>query len=174
MTSGTLQDSGRRIARAQRLEERCFEVLGGFVTSTADAEVKLLLARQSHHHAWHAELFARVLPDANGFDPGPVDPDPGVVAFLDLLAATTGPIDRLAGVFDLWIPRKVAAYERWLDETDPVRDAPLVRWLQFVVADERADLAEGRALLAARAPGAPTPGRVALAAALDRVGDLLD
>lgn len=173
MTSGTLRDSGRRIARARALEERCFEVLGGWVTSTTDAEAKLLFARQSHHHAWHAELFGRVLPDANGFEPDPTGPDPAVGAFLDLLAATSGVVDRLAGVYDLWVPRKVATYERWLDETDPVREAPLARWLGFVVADERTDLAEGRALLARRAPDRTTPARTALTGALDRVVDLL-
>lgn len=173
MTSGTLQDSGRRIARARVLEERCFELLGGWVTTTTDPEIKLCFARQSHHHAWHAELFGRVLPEANGFEPDPADADPAVGAFLDLMAATSGATDRLAGVYDLWVPRKLATYERWLDETDPVREAPLVRWLAFVVADERTDLAEGRALLARRNPPVDSPARTALAGALDRVVDLL-
>ena len=75
MARSTLDDTARRIARARWLEERCFEVLGGWVASTPEPEVKLVLARQSHHHAWHAELFERVLPVASGLEvvdqPGP-------------------------------------------------------------------------------------------------------
>ncbi len=52
---------------ARWIEQRCFELLGGWVTSTPEPDVKLVFARQSHHHAWHAELFDRVLPSANGF-----------------------------------------------------------------------------------------------------------
>ena len=175
MTSGTLHDTGRLIARARWLEERCFEILGGWVVTTSDPEAKLLLARQSHHHAWHAELFGRVLPRANGLDLAAdtaVDV-PEWVEFLDQLAATTGSVDRVVGVFDLLVPRKLAEYERWRDGSDPVRDAPVLRWLQFVIADESADLTEGRALLAGRPATAPTPAQAALRSALDRAGDLL-
>ena len=174
MTTGTLTDSSRRIARARLLEERCFEILGAWVATCTDPEVKLCFARQSHHHAWHAELFGRVLTDANGFEPASAEPDPTVAEFLDVLASASGPVDRLAGMFELWVPRTVATYERWLDGVDPVREAPLARWLTFVVSDEKADLAEGRALLAARSSGGATPGRAALDAAFAGLADLLD
>ena len=49
---------------------------------------------------------------------------------------------------------------------DPMRDAPLRRWLGFVIADERADLAEGRAALAASGTADAAPHRPELVAAL--------
>lgn len=174
MAPGTIDDTARAIARARWLELRCFEILGGWVPSTPEPEVKLLLARQSHHHAWHAELFERVRPVASGLDVSHHDaPHPrwkGVVAELEALTTTA---DRLAGAFWVLIPAKIAEYEEWLAESDPVQDAPLRRWLGFVLADERADLAEGRALLD-RIPGADgAPGRAAMEAALAAAGSLL-
>jgi hypothetical protein len=87
-------------------------------------------------------------------------------------ALTTTP-DRLTAVFAVLLPAKLAAYERWLLELDPVRDAPLRRWLGFVVADERADLAEGRDLMAGvRLPGG-SQERTAVEDALTDAGPLL-
>jgi hypothetical protein len=176
VNSGTLEETARRVGHARWLEQRCFELLGGWVASTPEPEVKLVFARQSHHHAWHAELFDRVLPAANGFVPDGlvVAPDPGWAGFLVELSGLRTTLDRLAGVFELLLPAKVAAYEVWLATADPVRDAPLVRWLGFVLADERADLREGRALLE-QFPGARSaPQRETLAAGLARAGALLN
>lgn len=174
MAPGTIDDTARRIVRARWLELRCFEILGSWVASTVEPEAKLAFARQSHHHAWHAELFERVLPVASGLETGHHDDaTPGWSAVLDVLSRLTTTGDRLAGVYTALLPAKLAEYERWLDDTDAVRDAPLRRWLGFVVADEQADLAEGQRLVHGT-PGADGgPGRVAVEAAIDAAGPLL-
>lgn len=174
MTPSTIDDTARAIARARWLELRCFEILGGWVASTPEPEVKLLFARQSHHHAWHAELFERVRPTASGLDVTHHDEAhprwTGVLAELEALTTTA---DRLAGAFAVLLPTKLAEYERWLAEADPVRDAPLRRWLGFVLSDEHADLVEGRGV-AEHIPGADAaPGRASVEAALAAAGPLL-
>jgi hypothetical protein len=174
MKPGTIDDTARRIAHARWLELRCFEVLGGWVLSTPEPDVKLALARQSHHHAWHAELFERVLPVANGLDPERHDEPPA--PWRDLLAglaALEHTADRLVGAYELLIPAKLAEYDAWLESADPIRDAPLRRWLGFVVADERADLSEGRVLLHGLEGVGSAPARPGLEAALLRAGALL-
>lgn len=174
MARSTLDDTARRIARARWLELRCFEVLGGWVTTTPEPEVKLVLARQSHHHAWHAELFERVLPVASGLDVAHHDePDPGWNAALAEIEALSGTADRLAAIFGVLVPTKLVEYEHWLADTDPVRDAPLRRWLGFVIADEQADLAEGLALTRGFPAAAEARGRGAVEAALLAAGPLL-
>ena len=55
------------------------------------------------------------------------------------------------------MPATLAEYEHWLGIADPIRDAPLRRWLGFVIADVGADLAEGRATLAASGTAEPHP-----------------
>jgi len=174
MARSTLDDTARRIARARWLELRCFEVLGGWVTSTPEPEVKLVLARQSHHHAWHAELFERVLPVASGLDVAHHDEaDPGWNAALAEIQALSGTADRLAAIFSVLVPAKLVEYEHWLADTDPVRDAPLRRWLGFVIADEQTDLAEGHALMRGLPAAAEARGRGVVEAALLAAGPLL-
>ena len=175
VSPGTLEETARWVGAARWLELRCFELLGGWVTTTPEPDVKLAFARQSHHHAWHAELFERVLPSANGFsaDGLVAAPDDSWSAFLDDLAALTVTGDRLVGAYELLMPGKLDEYERWHSAVDPVQDAPLRRWLGFVVMDEHADLAEGRALLVDRGATAAAPHREALVATHHRAGRLL-
>ena len=175
MSPGTLEETARWVGAARWLELRCFELLGGWVTTTPEPDVKLAFARQSHHHAWHAELFERVLPSANGFaaDGLVTPPDDAWAVLLDDLVALASTNDRLVGAYEVLMPTKLAEYEGWLDVIDPIQDAPLRRWLGFVVVDEHADLAEGRALLEARGAAASAPHRDALAVAQRRAGRLL-
>jgi hypothetical protein len=175
VSPGTLEETARWVGAARWLELRSFELLGGWVTTTPEPDVKLAFARQSHHHAWHAELFERVLPSANGFtaDGVVIAPDEAWAALLDELTALSGTIDRLVGAYEMLMPAKLAEYEGWLDAVDPVQDAPLRRWLGFVIVDEHADLVEGRTLLDDRSTAASAPHREALAAAHRRAGHLL-
>jgi hypothetical protein len=171
----TLEVTARRVGHARWLEQRCFELLGGWVTSTPEPEVKIVFARQSHHHAWHAELFDKVLPLANGFtaDGLVTAPNAEWSALVDDLAALQSTADRLVGAYEVLMPATLAEYEHWLGIADPIRDAPLRRWLGFVIADLVADLAEGRAALAASGMAETAPHRPELVATLRRAGSLL-
>lgn len=174
MTPATLDDTARRIARARWLELRCFEMLGGWVATTPEPEAKLALARQSHHHAWHAELFTRVVPTASGLEVGHHDdPEPAWQAALGEIEALRATPDRMVAAFGVLLSAKLGEYERWLADVDPVRDAPLRRWLGFVVADEQSDLAEGRALVREFPAAAAARGRQVAEQALLAAGPLL-
>ena len=171
----TIEESGRRIGQRAWVEARLFETLGAWSAAVADPRARARLAAQSHHHAWHAELFDRVLPVASGLEVAHHDePDPGWQAVLVDVAALTGTADRLAAAFGVLVPAKLAEYEQWLADADPVRDAPLRRWLGFVIADEQTDLAEGRALMRGFPATAEARGRGAVEAALLAAGPLLD
>jgi hypothetical protein len=112
VSPGTLAETARWIGAARWLELRCFELLGGWVVTTPESDVKLAFARQSHHHAWHAELFERVLPSANGFaaDGLVTAPDDAWSALIDALAALSATNDRLVGAYEVLMPAKVAEY----------------------------------------------------------------
>jgi hypothetical protein len=58
----TIEASGRRIGHHAWVEMRLFETLGRWSGTVADPRAKALLAGQSHHHAWHAELWYALLP----------------------------------------------------------------------------------------------------------------
>jgi hypothetical protein len=136
------------------LEARCFELLGGWVPTIAEPELKLLAARHSRHHGWHVELLGEVLPATRDHDLHRlVTPaDPRWVDAIDLVRgdATTSTLERLTGLYQAVLPRLVVGHVEALDGTSPVSDGPVARRLRMVIEDERADLAEGLAALEAR------------------------
>lgn len=159
-----LRRSAAAIGHLAWVELRLFELLGGWVQVVPELDVKLAFAKQSYHHAWHAELLQDRLPTVPDADPGSlVQPaNDGVRTLLDSIAgASTAEttIEKLVGVYRVLVPLKVAAYEGWLAASSPVADGPLRRAIGFVLLDESADLAEGEELLEARFvtdPGART------------------
>jgi len=143
-----LQATARRAGAAIWLDERLFEILGGWVATTAEPEVKLLVAAQSAHHGWHAGLWAERLPSLHDVDPASwVAPAPGVEAAVDRIATADGTIERLVGVHRVVLPRLAAAHAEHLDACSPVADGPTIRTLRLVLQDEWEDQRAGEHLL---------------------------
>lgn len=147
----TLRENDRRIAGYVRLERRRFELLGGWVSSTSELEVKQALERHAHHHAWHASLWEQHLPRRSGYE-APVGAPwgGGLVACLDTLAGgeqSQDSVERLAGAYRVVAARVVAAYAEHLARTSVVSDPALARTCRLVLADQLLDWREGEALL---------------------------
>ena len=144
----TIDESARRLGHIVWAERRLFELLGGWVTSTPEPPVKLALARRSRHHAAHAATLDVVLPDTRDHDPRALvaAPDPEEPARFAELAARTGTGARLAALVDDLLPQRLEACEAFLAGASAVRDGPAVRALILVLAEERAELTDLRAL----------------------------
>ena len=158
MTS--IEDLASRLGRLRFVELRLFEVMGGWVGSTPEPQVKALLAEQCYHHAWHADLWADRFPQGYGHDLAAATAAGGahVGGWLDELAALEGTVARLAGLYRVVLPRLALGYRRWRSEADRVSDGPLLRWLELVSTDETADWQQGERLLQ-HAAGQPRLGR---------------
>jgi hypothetical protein len=154
----TIDESARLLGHLRWLEERLFEVLGGWVRTTADPDTKLLLARHSAHHAWHAELLAKCLPDTRDHDPAALTAPAGAewATLVDELRALDTDPARVVAVYEVVQPALIRSYEGFLAGASPVRDAAGIRWVGIVLTDERADLVEASGALTAVAgePGA--------------------
>jgi hypothetical protein len=152
----TIEESGRRIGQRAWVEARLFETLGAWSTAMADPRARALLATQSHHHAWHAELWRDLLPALPHLPAtdlvAPSDGDSEMIAALaDLDAAEDGTVPddvRLAAVYEQAMPRLQADYEDHLARATPVTDGPTIRALRLTVADLAEDTEAGVALLA--------------------------
>src|SRR6476646_3320468 len=59
----TVEESARRVGNYKWAEMRLFEVLGGWVATVPELDVKLVLGRHTYHHAWHSELWHKRLPE---------------------------------------------------------------------------------------------------------------
>ncbi len=157
MTPLTLESSGRRFGRYVWAERRLFELLGAWSGDTDDLAARPVLAANSAHHAWRAELLATRLPRARGLDIdgwiGP--PNDALVAFFSTLAEP-GPDEtaaRLVGVYRVVVPHLGEAFLYHLDRLVEISDRPTMRWLRLVLRDELADWRAGVRLLAGQDEG---------------------
>jgi hypothetical protein len=148
----TIDESAGRLGVIVWWERRLFEILGGWVASTPEPDVKLALARQSRHHAAHAAALEVVLPETRDHDPdaliGAADADAS--ALVEPIAGTGTTDARLDVLVDDLLPRQTASCEAFLAEASSVRDGPAIRALIVVLAEERAELTDLAALRALR------------------------
>jgi hypothetical protein len=147
-----VEESARRVGHYKWIEMRLFEALGGWVATVPELDVKLVLGRHCYHHAWHAELWDKRLPELREMNTDRlcVPPNDDLEAFVDAMRDPEAPdltIEKLVGVYRVLIPRKVAAYTYHLNGTSRITDAPTIRSLGFVLQDEIEDWREGEMLL---------------------------
>jgi hypothetical protein len=131
---------------------RLFEVLGGWVATVPELDVKLVLGRHTYHHAWHAELWHKRLPELREMNPDrlTLPPNDEFVAFMEGIREPEAPgdtIEKLVGVYRVLIPRFIAVYTYHLNGTSTITDAPTIRSLKFALQDEFDDWRDGEMLL---------------------------
>jgi hypothetical protein len=145
-------ETARRVGNYKWIEMRLFEALGGWVATVPELDVKLVLGRHCYHHAWHAELWNKRLPELREMNTERLTEPPNeeMVAFSDAVREPEAPeltIEKLVGVYRVLIPRKIAAYTFHLNATSRITDAPTMRSLRFILQDEFDDWREGEMLL---------------------------
>lgn len=139
-----LEETVAALRRWAAIEEATFALLGGWVRSTPEPGPKLLFAEQSHHHAWHAELWRERGPVVPGMAvPAPLGIDAFFAAAGDLVATP----ERLVAAFLVLGRRMVAEYRAALGAASAITDGPMARGLFLVLADAERDLAAGEDLL---------------------------
>ena len=131
---------------------RLFEVLGGWVATVPELDVKLRLGTHCYHHAWHSELWHKRLPELREMNPERLTAPPNdeLVVFVDAMTEPEGPeltIEKLVGAYRVLIPAKIAAYTYHLNNTSTITDAPTIRSLKFALADEFEDWRDGEMML---------------------------
>ncbi len=148
----SVEETAARVGHYKWIEMRTFEVLGGWVATVPELDVKLRLGTHTYHHAWHAELWHKRLPELREMNQERLNQPPNdeMVAFVDALTEPEAPeltIEKLVGVYRVLIPHKIAAYTFHLNNTSTITDAPTVRSLEFALADELDDWRDGEMLL---------------------------
>ena len=56
-------ETARRVGNYKWTEMKLFEALGGWVATVPELDVKMRLGTHCYHHAWHAELWHKRLPE---------------------------------------------------------------------------------------------------------------
>src|SRR5690606_34348618 len=148
----TVDESARRAGHYKWIEMKLFEALGGWIATVPELDVKMRLGTHCYHHAWHAELWHKRLPELREMNPDrlTVPPNDELVAFVDALCEPEAPdqtIEKLVGVYRVLLPAKIAAHTFHLNNTSRITDAPTTRSLRFALQDELDDWRDGEMLL---------------------------
>lgn len=145
----TLDEAARLAGGFAWAEARLFEMLGAWVPTTAEPEVKLMLDRHSHHHAWRAGQWQDRLPVLAEVDPESltVAPSPALEAAFGELAGLETTVQRLAGAYRFALPRLAAGYATYRVEGNLVSDGSGLRTARIVEGDLESDWHEGELAL---------------------------
>jgi hypothetical protein len=148
----SVEETARRVGNYKWAEMRLFEVLGGWVATVPELDVKIVLGRHTYHHAWHSELWHKRLPELREMNPDrlTVPANDAFVTFMDAVREPEAPehtIEKLVGVYRVLIPRFIAAYTFHLNATSRITDAPTIRSLKFALGDEFEDWRDGEMLI---------------------------
>jgi hypothetical protein len=148
----SVEESARRVGAYKWIEMRLFEALGGWVATVPELDVKMRLGTHCYHHAWHAELWHKRLPELREMNPERLTaPGSDLVAeAMEAIVDPQGPdqtIEKLVGVYRVLIPHKIAAYTYHLNNTSTITDAPTIRSLKFSLQDEFDDWRDGEMLI---------------------------
>src|SRR5438046_672510 len=97
-----VEETARRVGNYKWIEMKLFEALGGWVATVPELDVKMRLGTHCYHHAWHAELWHKRLPELREMnqDRLSVPPNDEMVAFVDAMTEPQAPeltIEKLVG-----------------------------------------------------------------------------
>jgi hypothetical protein len=147
----TVEETAKRVGHYKWVEMKTFEVLGGWIATVPELDVKMRLGTHCYHHAWHADLWNKRLPELREMNTDRLTaPADGMQAFFDALTepeAQELTIEKLVGVYRVLIPHKIAAYTYHLNNTSTITDAPTIRSLKFILQDEFEDWRDGEMLI---------------------------
>jgi len=147
-----VEETARRVGHYKWIETKLFEALGGWVATVPELDVKLRLGTHCYHHAWHAELMNKRLPELREMKPErlTVPPNNELVAFVDAMTEPEDAgqtLEKLVGVYRVLIPHKIAAYTYHRNNTSTITDVPTIRSLDMMLRDEFNDWRDGEMMI---------------------------
>ena len=143
----------RRVRNFRYAEEWIMMMLGGWIATVPELPVKTGFGRIIWETAQAADKLGRRLPElrcGTRSVSASEAPNEAFAACVRSIAEPESPaltIEKLTGVFDVFLPHLVDAWERTVAGTDPIADAPTIRILEESLADARRHIAWGREVL---------------------------
>ena len=149
----------RRVRNFRYAEEWVMMILGGWVATVPELPVKTGFGRIIWESAQAADKLGNRLPElrcGTRSVSASEAPNEGFAAFVRSVAEPESPaqtIEKLTGVFDVFLPHLAESYRRMASETDPIADAPTIKILDESLVDARRHIAWGREVLDALCEG---------------------
>lgn len=148
----SVDDTARRVGHYKWVEMRLFELLGGWVGSVPEVDIKHRLGMHCYHHSFHAEQWHARLPELREMNPErltrPANPE--VEEFFDALAAPDQPdqtLEKLVGLYRVLLHSLIATYTTHLNGCSTVTDAPTMRTLELCLRDDMEEWRDGEMMV---------------------------
>ena len=144
----SVEETARRAGNYKWLEMKIFELMGGWVATVPELDIKLRLGTHCYHHAFHSELWHKRLPELREMSPEKVTvpPNEEFVAFIDALSepeAADQTIEKMVGMYRVLLPHLIAAYTYHRNNTSSITDSPTIRSIDFCLQDDMEEWREG-------------------------------
>lgn len=139
--------SARIIGHYTWIESTLFTMVGSWVETTEDLELRRELAAHSERHAWRAEQWHRRLPVFAEYRPDNLVAPPGpLVADLFATVASATEPRRMTGLYRVLLPRLIATYTEHRNGCTPLADAATMIRLDRCLVDAQQQAQTGELL----------------------------
>lgn len=148
----SVEETARRAGNYKWVEMKIFELMGGWVATLPELDIKLRLGSHCYHHAFHSELWHKRLPELREMNPErlTVPPNPEFEAFIAALGepeAADQSIEKLVGLYRVLLPHLIAAYTYHQNNTSTITDSPTIRNIEFCLRDDMEEWREGEMII---------------------------
>jgi hypothetical protein len=145
----TVKQRGRHIATFRFIEVRLMETLAAWVPTTPEMEAKLLFGPHIWDFAQAADALGKRTYELRLPPQHSLTPRKEYLEVLDQLASTTGAALRIAALYDVMLPALAVRYQRYVERTDTLMDAPSVRVIEDILRTSQRMIHEADALRSA-------------------------
>ncbi len=148
----SVEETARRVGNYKWIEMKIFELMGGWVATVPELDLKLKLGTHCYHHAFHSELWHKRLPELREMNPDKmtVPANPEMEAFVEALSAPEAAdqtIEKMVGMYRVLLPHLIAAYTYHQNNTSTITDSPTIRSIGFCLQDDMEEWREGEMIL---------------------------
>jgi hypothetical protein len=131
----TIRQKADRIGGFRFVSVYLMETLAAWVPTTAELEAKVLFGRHVWDFAQHADQLGRRTGELRAPLQYSHPPTDGYRRVLEALAGATNTRDRVAGIYDVFLPDLERRYRAHLAHIDPLDDEPSLRIIERILSD---------------------------------------
>lgn len=132
----TVKERGATVATYRYIQVKLMETLAGWVPTTPEMEVKLLLGAHIWDVAQHADALGKRTYELRLPLQFSLKPPDDYTRVLTEVSETEDTARRITGFYDVMLPALARRYRRYLELTDDLMDAPTVRILERMLDEE--------------------------------------
>lgn len=142
----SVSERAHRIATFRFLEVRLMEIVAAWTPTTPEMEAKVMFGRHIWDFAQHADALGKRTFELRQPAQHSLAPSEGYVQLLEDVLDLEGAAERLASLYDAMLPGLTRRYMAYLEEADPVLDAPSFFIIEGILRDTARQRAEADTL----------------------------